>query len=231
MTIILGLMGAAGSGKSTAAKYLEEQYGAKRYSFAEPLKELAMRTLDFTHEQCYGTQAEKEAIDPRYGFSSRWFMQHLGTEGCRAVFGDDFWTGFCLYRIERDAPDFAVIEDVRFADEAVAIRKGVRNGMSFGGLIWRLDCPDRQSDADASHASEQGWIQAPFDLLISAPMSPGSALLKQAIDRAVEQTAALHRFCLDLTRPGELERVAAEVAEEFCVAGPGEWYDGERNRL
>lgn len=174
-TRIIGLMGAAGSGKSTVAQYLAGRYDGRRYSFAEPLKQLAMRTLGFTLAQCYGTQAEKEAIDPRYGFSPRWFLQRLGTEGCRSVFGDDFWSRMTLESIARDAPRLAVIEDVRFINEADAVR-------AAGGQVWRLECPDRESAADAGHASESEWQRAPYDVAIAAPRSEGAAELLRCID-------------------------------------------------
>ena len=97
--VILGLMGAAGSGKSTAAKYLVERYGAQRFSFADPLKDMVKAAFDLTEAQVRGTQAEKEAIDPRYNVSPRWLLQRIGTEGCRNTFGKNFWTERTLERI------------------------------------------------------------------------------------------------------------------------------------
>ncbi len=169
MTVIVGLLGGAGAGKSSVAGYLAERYGAARYSLARPLKEIAKRALGFSDEQVYGTQEQKEAVDERYGFSPRWFLQKLGTEGIRAVFGADVWTKLCLETIGRDAPLLAVIEDVRFVNESRAITK-----MSYGtfvqgvkGLVWRLECPDRETAADASHASESEWMLADFHHVLS----------------------------------------------------------------
>src|SRR5690349_10218769 len=99
MTRIIGLLGGAGAGKSTIASYLVEKYGAKRYRLAGLLKEIARRTLDLTVEQVDGTQAQKEAVDERYGFSPRWFLQRLGTEGVRATLGQDFWTRALMAQI------------------------------------------------------------------------------------------------------------------------------------
>lgn len=188
MTLILGLMGAAGSGKSTVAQYLAERYGAKRYSFADPLKELVMRSFDLSREQCYGTQAQKEAVDPRYNVSPRWLLQRIGTEGARATFGDNFWTDALLRKISADGPAFAVVEDARFVNEAVAIRAFKSR---HGGMIWRLECPDRQSAADAGHASESEWKRSPFDAIVTAPMSPGSHLLKVAVEKALGSSSRI----------------------------------------
>ncbi len=186
MTTIIGLMGPAGAGKSSVAQYLVERYGARRYSFAGPLKELAMRTLDLTHEQCWGTQAQKEAVDPRYGFSPRWFLQRLGTEGCRKTFGHGFWVEQALAAVKRDAPALAVFEDARFINEAVAIRAFTEKraaGDRVSGFVWCLDSPGRETEADSSHASEREWCDAPRDHLIK-PEARGLDTLFGLVDEA-----------------------------------------------
>lgn len=151
-----------------------ERYGAIRYSLAGPLKELAKATLDFTDDQLYGSQASKEAVDSRYGFSPRWFLQRLGTEGGRKTFGEGFWTERCLEKILKENPDIAVIDDVRFCSESVAIRSRL-------GTIWRLESPDRETTADQTHASESDWLRAEYDFLIK-PLVRGIPQLKQLVD-------------------------------------------------
>ncbi len=182
MTIVIGLLGPAGAGKSTVAAHLAAKYGAKIYTLAAPLKEIARRVLDFSQEQLYGTQAQKEAVDPRYGFSCRWFLQRLGTEGCRAVLGDNIWTEACLRQITYDNPYVAVIEDVRFVNEADLITQD-------GGVVWRLRPPeDEISLARAvgagTHASETQWLEAEADYEIAPTMRGIPALLALADDVA-----------------------------------------------
>ncbi len=181
--MIIGLIGPAGAGKSSVATYLEKKYGAKRFSLAGPLKEVAERTLGFTDEQLYGTQEQKEAIDPRYGFSCRWFLQKLGTEGCRGVFGKTFWTDQCLEMIRKTSARIAVIEDVRFINEGFAVHNA-------GGYVWRLTPPaDDETaaryQAAGTHASETEWRDAPADLEI-APRSRGLEQLHALADEAMQ---------------------------------------------
>lgn len=181
MTITIALVGPAGAGKSTAAAHLAEHYGARRYSFAAPLKEIARRALDLSEAQVYGSQADKEAPDPRYGFSPRWFLQRLGTEGVRAVLGDDFWSRATLDLIARDAPALAVIDDARFANECALVR---RTGAH--GYVLRLHLPpgDPTSTDSGAHASEREWRDVAVDAEIS-PSVRGLATLYTAVDQAM----------------------------------------------
>jgi len=183
VTRIIALLGSAGSGKSTVAGMLEEWHGARRYSFADLLKQIAMRAFDFTREQCYGTQAQKEAVDPRYNRSPRWFLQRLGTEGVRGVLGENFWVDATLRRIAAEAPFVAVIDDCRFPNEAAAVR-------AAGGSVWYLVAPGgAATSADLAHASES-LIASTYDPARDEMISPDRRGLD---DLAVAARAAASR--------------------------------------
>ncbi len=167
LTTVIALCGPAGSGKSTVADYLVTKYGAWRFGFAQPLKLMVGNALNFSVTQLHGTQKQKEAIDPRYGHSARWFLQRFGTEGCRKVFGEDFWTKQCLGSIVRQDRALVVIEDMRFEDEAEAVLMDER----LNGFVWRLHPVDdaetvARAAAAGTHESEQEWrtLQASLEL-------------------------------------------------------------------
>lgn len=187
---IIGLLGGKGSGKSTVCNYLVQKYGAVKYAFADPLKEIARRVFDFSEEQLYGSQETKETVDPRYGFSPRWLLQKLGTEGIREVLGQDIWWETCLARILNDGPELAVIEDFRFHSEVDGFL-GI-NDMLYDGesgetpvMIWRIeradDAPPMPNEND-QHQSEQEWATARHTHLLK-PVVHGIPALYSAIDR------------------------------------------------
>ena len=103
MTKIIGLLGRAGSGKTTCAVWMSKYQAARKYSMAFPLKLIAQDVMDFKDSQIYGSQVEKMVADERYGFSARGFLQRLGI-ACRVHLGEDVWARACLEDIRRDNP-------------------------------------------------------------------------------------------------------------------------------
>ena len=86
------------------------------------MKRAVQKVFEFSDAQVWGTQAEKEAIDPRYGISPRWLLQRLGTEGLRAEFGEDIHLIALINNLRKEeaarpvgaAPRLYVVDDVRF---------------------------------------------------------------------------------------------------------------------
>lgn len=136
--MIIGLSGVARSGKDTVADYLIENYGFKKVSFADPIRE-ALYRLDPDIEldgydmklasavRLLGWEKLKDASS-----SIRGLMQRMGTEVGREMFGENIWVDAALKGIAPE--DNIVITDVRFPNEADAIQ-------AIGGKLWRIERP------------------------------------------------------------------------------------------
>lgn len=172
-TKIIALAGRAGSGKSTCAKLLKDSAGAVEFSIADPLKRLAQSIMDFSDEQLWGTQAQKEAVDPRYGMSAREFLIRLG-DNARKVLGDRVWIDGCRKAIRDSGARLVVVSDVRYANEAEIF------ALEDDATVIRLACPDAQSSVDRNAPSEAGVdaIDPRYVAVeLAAPRSPNAEKL------------------------------------------------------
>jgi hypothetical protein len=140
---LLGLCGAIGAGKTTAARSLVARHGFFRVPFAAPLKAMLL-ALGLPAAALEG--AAKEAPHPFLaGRTPRQAMQWLGTEWGRDLIGPDFWVAAWRARLTPLAPGGVVADDVRFANEAAAIR-------ALGGLIVEITRPGLAPRAAALRA-------------------------------------------------------------------------------
>jgi ABC-type oligopeptide transport system ATPase subunit len=154
---MIGILGGEGAGKTTAARYLADKYGGNVYALAAPLKEIVGKAFDLTGDQLYGTQEQKNAIDPRYNVSPRWLFRHVGTEGIRGVFGDDVWVKLTVNTIRQDGFFLSIIDDVRFANEAEYL---MNNNFKIIKLV------NTSKQRVIGHQSETEWDFAPYNVLI-----------------------------------------------------------------
>ncbi len=153
--MIIGLSGLAGSGKTTAARFLSDRLNIPRRPFAYPLKAM-VGALGIPAEVLDGPAAVKELPSEKLcGHSVRHVLQTLGTEWGRNILGADFWVKQWENGL---GPQGCVAEDCRFANEAAAIQ-------SRGGIIIRVERWGAGAKVGATHASEQiGSL--PYDWLI-----------------------------------------------------------------
>ena len=149
---LIGLTGRAGAGKDTAAIYLEERYGFRSLSFAEPLREMACLLVEHIGQD-YTMVTEptlKNQPIPGLGFSARQFMQRVGTEAVRALNANAWVAALEMHAGlgEGAAPvhDRLVITDVRFPNEAAWLALQ-------GGTLLRLVRPSAAPVAE--HESER----------------------------------------------------------------------------
>lgn len=143
---IVAFTGLAGSGKSTATKYLVERHGYTLVKFAGPLKDM-MRAIGLGEEQIEGDLKETPSRLLQ-GKTPRHAMQTLGTQWGRECIGEDFWIFLWEHSAlqNTDKGNRVVVDDCRFPNEAEAIRK-------LGGVVIKLE---GRGGISGSHASEAG---------------------------------------------------------------------------
>lgn len=145
--MIVGLCGLAGSGKSTAAKYLSQKYIMSRRPLAYPLKAMLAALPGVDWRTLDGSKEVKEIpLEMFNGKTLRHAMQTLGTEWGRHQFGDDFWVNMWTQGIGE--MDRIVCDDVRFPNEARMIR-------DKGGILIRIDRQVAGTTINVGHASEK----------------------------------------------------------------------------
>lgn len=155
---LIGLTGKAGSGKDTVGTILCRSYNMYPSAFASPLKS-ALRAMGFPEPE---DRNAKEAVIPGFAFSWRELAQTLGTEWGRAR-DPDLWLKLCMAKADDTINNLGhkvVITDVRFENEAAAIRER-------GGQIWHITGREGQMfGATKAHASEAGVQVAKGDKVI-----------------------------------------------------------------
>ncbi len=177
--MVIGVTGKKRCGKGTVAAVLVKEYGFVEMGFADALREIPLaidpivllrnwgadggllRYSDIV--ACVGYERAKEEPEVRR------FLQRLGTEAGRGIFGENVWVDLLARRIDkirktakckRSCPAYSnyqppyvdctcenkdiVVSDVRFPNEARYIRSV--------GQLWRVNRPGFASDD--THASE-----------------------------------------------------------------------------
>jgi hypothetical protein len=107
-----------------------------------------LRTLGLTASQVDGNEKELPC-ELLGGRTPRVAMQTLGTDWGRNMVGPDLWVNATMLRVDADLARglVVVIDDLRFDNEALAIRKR-------GGLVVQLERPGVSYTGE--HASEVG---------------------------------------------------------------------------
>ena len=162
---LIGLTGKPRAGKSEVASILEREHGYVRLSVADPIREalewlnpvIPIRGQPPRHlSELLGESDWRTLKDEHY--EVRRLLQVLGTDVARELWNEDFWLRTLVERIHDLRNERIVVDDVRFENEAEAIR-------DLGGFIVRIDRPEDGHELSPLTAYyERGDL--PADLLL-----------------------------------------------------------------
>jgi|GEM_PF-2254359 len=135
MTLIIGISGKIGTGKSTVS-FLLRQGGAVQAwrDFGDEVKQEVSQLFQFDLDLCYSEEGKDTTIIhpdlPGGAMPIRRILQWWGTDVRRAQ-DPMYWVKRLNEWLVANSPDSLVIGDVRFQSEAKFIR-------SFGGSLFRI---------------------------------------------------------------------------------------------
>lgn len=189
--LIIGILGNIGAGKSTAARFISETYGAKIFAFATPIKKMVQELWNFSDEQVYGNL--KDEIDPRYNKAPRECFQILG-DRARELISKNVWILPCFERIYDDfkktGHGLYVIDDMRYPSEATAVKSLTLNlnlRQHFEGKVVKIVSSEKCSNY-LHHASEQAVNQVlDYDYFINNERNDGFVQLKRQLFGILEE--------------------------------------------
>ena len=183
--IVIGIMGAIGSGKSSVADHLVKGRGFKSLGFADTLKDMTLDVLGLQVQHCYGTQEEKNAPVPglepigvdfaefgwpwtdRVGeqWSGRYLLEFLGTDVFRAI-QPDVWVNAAMRRVKVDQHLYKLHDQagggcIRHVFADVRFQNEVDAIYQAGGHMWRTVVTDRAAET-TGHVSDPGGTELTF---------------------------------------------------------------------
>lgn len=188
--MIVGLCGAAGSGKDTAAEALVKHQHFYPVSFTTPIKHVLNGLFQWRQANWEDREWKDTANEQAYGLTPREVAQRLGTDWGRNLIHKDIWIDMAIQEALQDHELYGhdhVFTDVRFPNEAKAIRDA-------GGILLYITCKDLETGTksfDHECESWQEWLWLYADAELSVDFGAIDALQEATLNVVANYHAGL----------------------------------------
>lgn len=174
--MIIGLCGYKGTGKSTAAEYLENEYGFVRVNFKDGLVQEITERFPILLEELKKTYT-LSSIEDLFRIKPplmRALMQEYGTD-VRRKDDPDYWVNQWVSSVI-GGEDNIVTDDVRFLNELTALG-------DMSGVLIRITRPDVTTGGEhVSEREQEGFVE---DFTITGVPGSHKEIFKQ-IDSIIQ---------------------------------------------
>lgn len=207
-------VGFISAGKSTAAQALIDD-GFLSVSFGAALKDCCAAIFRWPRHLLEGDTIEsrifRDTIDPWWakrlgiaGFTPRYALRHVGTEGLRQHLHPDIWIATVEHQLEEIGPDKpVVVTDGRFANEIGLVR-------SRGGTVFRIKKGDDPVWFEVAAAANAGSRQAREAMLSHWQVHESDwSWIGQPLDGTIHNTSTIERLACRV-RATVMPRVPAQ---------------------
>lgn len=169
--LYIGIAGGRRAGKDTLANGLASALALPCDSFAAPLRQFVASLLGLSLREL--DSRKEDAIDWLAEFTPRHLMQAAGIEWGRDRVHPELWVRSLFARL----PAGGLVPDVRFANEAHAIRRR-------GGVVIRVNRPGH--GIHETHTSEQPLPDELIDIEVSNDGSQAD-LVRRTLDQLLSR--------------------------------------------
>jgi len=164
MPIILGLTGRCQAGKTTCADYLQQRYGFRQESFANPARRSVAQILNITWERL---AAQEDNWLAEFNATPRQMITRLHHDWGHQQIHPALWVQALLRRTDNLRQDYVITEVVYPQERALIRQRGVLVHIRrplWGS--WRADPELNPQDKVLDNHRSVGHLQQQLDLLV-----------------------------------------------------------------
>lgn len=196
--MLIGFIGKMGSGKTTAADFLVDNYKFTKHNFKDGLDDELVELYPTVIGLLTGMQPEAGIKEKPTSIAIRELKQKHGTDVRRAQ-DTDYWVKKWIDKYQHMFSDNVCVDDVRFFNEVEAVKR-------LGGIIVRIQRTDVTDTGE--HESETQLDNYEADFVITA--EPGDVtMVFMSLEEIIENDIR------DREEDGDNSGAYAEYTEEL----------------